>query len=47
MNSYQIHWKQPLANWEPLKVTIPEPEIVDLTEARAVLAEIMSKKFDK
>ena len=48
MKKYTISWKQPLANWGPLKIKSlpqqkPEPEITNFAQAREVLAKIMSK----
>jgi hypothetical protein len=42
---YYVVWSGAITNWEPLQLPDqPEPEISDLTEARKVLSEIMSKK---
>ncbi len=38
---YTVQWTQPYVNW-PKPAPKPEPELMDLTEAREVLARIMS-----
>jgi hypothetical protein len=41
---YEISWRQEYANWPRCQpqVGLQDEEVVDLTEARAVLARIMS-----
>ena len=39
---WTMQWTQPYASW-PRPEVKPEPELEDLTLARAVLARIMSK----
>jgi hypothetical protein len=48
MEKYTISWSQPMSGWQPLNFgdkaqEKPEPEITDFTQAREVLAKIMSK----
>ena len=40
---WTISWTQPYVNWNEPEPKEPEPETMDLTQAREVLARIMAK----